>query len=328
MNSFLATDLGGTKILFQVLTEPGDIVVEQNYASAHFSCFEQALAEFLAQEVVQNCTIVASCVAVAGPVSDRYASVTNLPWQIDADSLAREFAIGRVMLCNDFEAVAHGISCLNENELVTLQQGEEDKSAPRAVLGAGTGLGQALLIPQNGKWQVIATEGGHADFGPRDRIQILLLEHLIERFGHVSYERLLSGAGLVAIYDFLRAVEQYEEDPALRQLMLVEDRAAAISQFALEAHDPLARESLQLFIKIYGAQAGNLALSVLPMGGLYIAGGIAAKNLAYFQHDDFLQAFRDKGKMVDLMAKIPVKLILQPNVGLIGACLLAQQSLL
>lgn len=328
MPTCLAVDLGGTSTRFSLITENQAVLLEQELASQHYASFDDVLTAFIAQHNVKTDDIASLCIAVAGPVAGRTASVTNLPWQIDADELSASFAINNVRLCNDFEAVAHGIACLTDEDVVTLQEGDSNLSSPRAVLGAGTGLGQAVLLPDDESWRVIATEGGHVDFAPTDRLQVLLLEHLRERFGHVSYERVLSGPGLASIYDFLRAIEQHDESPELRQAIMTGDAAAAISQYALQHQDDLASEALSLFIKIYGAQAGNLALNVIPQAGLYIAGAIAVKNLSPSYYDTFLTAFRDKGKMSALMEKIPVKLIMQTKVGLLGAQRLAIQSAL
>lgn len=325
MKHFLAADLGGTKILFQLTTEQGDVVLEKEVVSEKFTSFDMALAAFLAEDEAKGLNVDSACFAVAGPVSGRNASITNLPWQINADQLAEQFSIEHVHLCNDFAAVAHGISCLADDEIMTLQQGEPIEDAPRVVIGAGTGLGQAIMLPEGDSWRVVATEGGHADFAPTDDLQIALLEHILERFGHVSYERIVSGAGLVTIYEFLLIHQQHDENSALRQAMIAGDAAAAISQFALENKDEIAKQALDLFIKIYGAQAGNLALAVLPMAGLYIAGGIAEKNVQRFIDGPFRSAFLAKGKMAKLMHKVPVRLILQPKVGLLGAALLARQ---
>lgn len=326
MTTTLAVDIGGTKTLVQLTMENGQVLSEQEYVSQQFSRFDLILAEFLGQDKIKHCTIDQACFAVAGPVSGGDANVTNLPWQLNADELATTFNIKYIHLCNDFEAVAEGISCLAEDEIVTLQQGESDETMPRAVIGAGTGLGQALLFSSANGWQVVSTEGGHTDFAPTDNTQILLLEYLIARLDHVSYERVLSGAGLVTIYNFLRTHKQYDEDPHLHQAMIVQDPAAAISKFANEQRDPLALETLDLFIKIYGAQAGNLALTVMPRGGLYLAGGIAAKNIERFKQGGFVNAFVAKGRMQSLMEKIPVRLIIQPKVGLFGARLLAGKT--
>jgi len=327
MTYTLAADIGGTKILFQLMADNDVVVLEQEYASQQFASFDLVLAEFLGQDQIKDYVIERACFAVAGPVSGRDANVTNLPWQLNADDLSTQFNIQIVILCNDFEAVGYGISCLDDKDIVTLQHGAPVDGAPRAVIGAGTGLGQAFLLPEGDGWRVVATEGGHVDFAPRDNIQILLLEHLIERFGHASYERIVSGVGLVTIYDFLRAYKQYDENPSLRHAMMIQDPAAAISQFAIENSDSLAAEALKMFISIYGAQAGNLALLVLPRAGLYIAGGIAAKNLQQFKDGTFINAFNAKGKMSSLVEKIPVRLILQPKVGLMGAQYLAKNSL-
>lgn len=326
MSYILAADIGGTKTLFQLTSSLGDVVLEKEYVSQDFVSFDLVLAEFLNEGKVKECQVIRACFAVAGPVSGRDANVTNLPWVLNADDLRSKFALFSVHLCNDFEAVAHGISCLKEEDFVTLQQGEEDLSAPRAVIGAGTGLGQALLLPNGSGWSVVATEGGHTDFAPINQTQTLLLEHLIERFGHVSYERVVSGVGLVVIYEFLRAYQQADESSALREAMISDDPGSAISRFALEQDDALANEALNMFIQIYGQQAGNLALTVSPNAGLYLAGGIAAKNIERFKQGLFLESFNAKGRMKHLMERIPVRIIMQPKVGLFGAQLLAQQS--
>ncbi len=325
MKHFLAADLGGTKILFQLTTEQGNVVLEKEVISEKFNDFEGALAAFLAEDKITKLSITSACFAVAGPVSGSDASITNLPWQINADQLARQFAIKHVHLCNDFEAVAHGISSLADDEIITLQQGEPNEQSPRAVIGAGTGLGQAIMFPENKSWRVLATEGGHTDFAPTDDLQIALLEHVAEYFVHVSYERIVSGSGLVTIYEFLLIYQDLVDNTQLRQAMNSGDAAAVISQFALNKQDEIAEQALDLFIKIYGAQAGNLALNVLPMAGLYIAGGIATKNVQRFIDGPFLAAFLAKGKVSKLMHKIPVRLILQAKVGLLGADLLARQ---
>lgn len=227
MAFLLSVDIGGTKTLFQLSTDDNDVIYEQSFASAEYACFDDALSEFLNNELLNSLTIESACFAVAGPVLGRTGSVTNLPWQLNADDLADKFNIKHVHLCNDFEAVGYGISCLGEGDVLTLQQGQPVEDAPRAVIGAGTGLGQAILIAVNKKWKVIATEGGHIDFAPTNKKQILLLEHMMARFGQVSYERLVSGVGLVAIYEFLRAYKQYDEDPELRSAMIADDPGAA-----------------------------------------------------------------------------------------------------
>jgi len=324
----LAVDLGGTKVLFQLTLEHGEVLHESELASEDYKSFSDALKCFLQHERAQGILVKTACIAVAGPVNGTQARVTNLPWQIDANELENTFSITKVLLCNDFEAVGYGIDHLADDELITLQKGELSGSTNvRAVIGAGTGLGQAILTKTDEKWLVMPTEGGHVDFAPTTARQIVLLEHLIERFGHVSYERLLSGAGLVIIYEFLRSYLQKSESAALRNAMINGDAAAAISDFANQQHDPLAIEAMKMFFEIYGAQVANLALACLPYGGIYIAGGIAAKNLHWFEKSEFLAAFHKKGKMTSLMGHFPVHVIKQPHVGLKGARSLAQQIL-
>jgi glucokinase len=323
--AILAVDLGGTKILFQLSDEQGDVIAEQQLASQAFDSFDNALAEFLSLDAVKGQHIDCAGLAVAGPVNGRQAQVTNLPWQIDADALAEQFAIKQIVLCNDFEAIGYAIDALTESDILTLQMGHNAPAAKvRAVIGAGTGLGQAMLVKTEQGWQVLPTEGGHVDFAPADANQNLLLEHMRERFGHVSFERVLSGSGLVDIYEFLRSYLQKDEQEELRQAMINGDPAAAISQFA--SQDELAQQAMAMFFQIYGAQTGNLALSCLPFGGVYIAGGIAAKNLSWFENSQFLQAFAAKGKMQHLMSQFPIHVIKHPQVGLLGARIFAMQN--
>jgi len=323
MAYLLAADIGGTKTLMQLSTAAGEVILAERYHSADFPDFEQLLTTFLTP--INERHEITACFAVAGPVQGQSARVTNLPWQLNSLEIRARFDLKQVLLCNDFEAVGYGIESLSENELLVLQAGE-NRSGPRAVIGAGTGLGQAYLIAGQNGWQVYPTEGGHSDFAPADRTQLRLFEHLLERFGHVSYERVLSGEGLVTIYNFLRDYRQLEENPDCRLAMVNDDSANAISVFAREG-DPLAREAMVMFFDIYGAQAGNLALTVMSVGGLYIAGGMAAKNLELLEQSNFIHAFNSKGRMQDLMQAIPVKLILQPEIGLNGARLLAAKAM-
>ena len=323
MAYLLAADIGGTKTLMQLSTAAGEVILAERYSSADYPDFEQMLSAFLTP--ISDRRDITACFAVAGPVRGDSARVTNLPWQLNSLEIKARFDLKQVLLCNDFEAVGYGIESLSEDELLVLQAGDE-RLGPRAVIGAGTGLGQAYLIANDNGWQVYPTEGGHSDFAPADRTQLRLFEHLLERFGHVSYERVVSGEGLVTIYNFLRDYRQLEENPDCRVAMVNDDGAHAISVFARDG-DPLACEAMAMFFSIYGAQAGNLALTVMPTAGLYIAGGIAAKNLELLEQSNFLEAFNSKGRMQDLMQGIPVKLILQPEVGLNGARLLAAKAM-
>lgn len=321
----LAVDIGGTKTLCQLSTEDGGVIQEHEYISQQFVSFEALLHTFLSTVTMKTSMTIKACFAVAGPVLGRDATVTNLPWKFNADILAASFGFQSVQLCNDFEAVAIGISSLSEDEVITLNEGQPQVNGVRAVIGAGTGLGQALLLPNSDGWRVVATEGGHVDFAPRNDLQVALLSYLWTQFDHVSYERVVSGVGLVSIYDFLCQQNQDDVSATLTAAMAQGDAAAAISHHALIEQDSLATQALDMFIDVYGAQAGNLALTALARGGLYIAGGIAAKNRQRFQDGRFMGAFTDKGKMASLAKTIPVKLILQDKVGLKGARLLAMR---
>lgn len=327
MAYLLAADIGGTKTLCQLADEQGRIRLQQRFLSQDFESFELLLEAFLSLPEAQAVTIRSACIAVAGPVEGNFGRVTKLPWQLDASVLAERFQIEKVQLCNDFEAVGHGIAALEPSELETLHQGEPNLAMPRAVIGAGTGLGQAILVPENGDWRVLPTEGGHVDFAPQTSTQSLLLEQVQKRFGHVSYDRLVCGSGLETMYLFLRDYKQIQENPELRLAMLDSDPAAAISDYAASHNDPLSNQALDLFVSIYGAQAGNLALSVMARGGIYLAGGIVGKNIAKFREAGFLDAFHAKGRMQDLMEKMPVHVVLDPDVGLKGAHLLARKAM-
>ncbi len=321
MPTLLAADIGGTKTLLQISSADGDVLFNQRYVSSEFSSFDDLLAGFLYSLPADYLPIDAACLAVAGPIAGRTAKVTNLPWQIDADTLCRKLPVQKILLVNDFAAVGEGIACLTADDLIVLQAGKPDLSAPRAVIGAGTGLGQAFMTPISVGWQVWATEGGHTDFAPTDALQQQLLDFLLQQYVHVSYERLVSGMGLVNIYQFLCDLQQ-----TAPRLDATSDLAAQISELA-GLNDPLAQQTMQLFVNIYGAQAGNFALTVMPRGGLYLAGGIASKNQPLFTDGRFMQAFLAKGRMQPLLEDIPVYLIDSSETGLAGAALLAQKAL-
>ncbi|MEX1201194.1 MAG: glucokinase [Methylophaga sp.] len=321
MTTLLAADIGGTKTLLQISSVDGKVLFNKRFVSSDFARFDDLLAGFLNSLPTNYLPIDSACLAVAGPIIGRTAKVTNLPWQIDADVLCRTLPLQQVMLINDFAAVGEGIACLNSEDLTVLQAGKPDLSAPRAVIGAGTGLGQAFMTPISTGWQVWATEGGHTDFAPADALQQQLLDFLLQQYVHVSYERLVSGMGLVNIYQFLSDLQQ-----TAPQIDSTTDMPAKISELA-RLNDPLARQTMQLFVDIYGAQAGNLALTVMPRGGLYLAGGIASKNQPLFTDGRFMQAFLAKGRMQTLLEDIPVYLIRISETGLRGAALMARKAL-
>jgi glucokinase len=322
MNNFIAGDIGGTKTLLQVSAADGATLLQKSYSSADYAGLAEILDEFLREAGVPNVT--AACFALAGPVSGRRVKLTNLPWEVDADALAARFAIFRVLLINDFEAVGHGIAALLPGDLLALQPGVPQAQGVRVVVGAGTGLGVAWLSWVNGDYAVHASEGGHMDFAPADATQYALLQYLQQRHGHVSYERIVSGPGLVAIFEFLRDSRQGSPSPQLVAAMGEGDAAAAISRFAQQGDEPIAQMTLDLFVRIYGAFVGNLALVALPRGGIYVAGGIAAKIAATMQRGDFMRAFYDKGRYIELLASLPLHIVTNPQVGLLGANRMAQ----
>lgn len=324
----LAGDVGGTKTLLQLVEKQGDaqhLVYERRFDSMAHGDFNGIVREFLrAAEFLPAVAqpIVAACFGVAGPIHGQSAKITNLPWTIHAGAVGAEFGIVSVRLINDFVAVGHGIEALRQDDLVTLQAGEEETCGPRVVLGAGTGLGEGILVWRDGHYQALPSEGGHADFAPTDAEQIGLLQYLLPLFGHVSYERILSGAGLVKIFEYLASGRE-NSGSQLLQAMRAGDPAAAISEYGLDGRDPVAHRALDLFVAIYGAQAGNLALTGLATGGVYVAGGIAPKIIARLRQGGFVNAFNDKGRFAPLMRRMPVRVVMNQKVGLSGAALVA-----
>jgi glucokinase len=249
--------------------------------------------------------------------------VTNLPWEVDAGELSRCVDGRPVRLINDFAAVGYGIEALHAEDLLELQAGVPQARGVRAVLGAGTGLGQAILAWQGTGYEVLTGEGGHADFAPTNELQMGLLRFLRARLGRACWENVLSGPGLANIYAYLREHGGATPSAGLEQAVASGDPAAAVSEFALTGKDPVALQALDLFVEVYGAQAGNLALTCLPRGGLYVAGGIAPRILAALASGAFLRTFQAKGPMSDLLATIPVRVVKNAAVGVLGAALSA-----
>jgi glucokinase len=296
----IAGDVGGTKTLLRCVEDDGAVSAEQRFESGKYQSFDDLLRAFV--ERVPG-DIDAACFAVAGPVVAARAELTNLGWVMEEAALAHSFSIPRLSLINDFYAIALGVPLLAESDLVPLHRGQRDRTAPIGILGAGTGLGEAIVTWHEGVHQVIATEGGHADFAPQNEEQARLFTHLHAQLGHVSWERLVSGMGLVNIFTFLGGDEL---------------TPAAIAQLANDG-DERANHTFAIFVDLYGAEAGNMALRVLARGGVFLAGGIAAKNVERFTDGKFVEAFVRKGRFRALMETIPVDLIVNETVGLIGA---------
>jgi glucokinase len=337
MTVLLAGDIGGTKTilrLVETLTQNQyQILSSHRFASQDFTDLVPMVQQFLAMSAPTTSAPAAACFAIAGPVVERSAKLTNLSWPLLEESrLSEDLAIASVDLMNDFLAVGYGIPILQPADFCTLQNGEPQANGPIAVIGAGTGLGEAFLVSDGVLYHVYPSEGGHTDFAPRTELEFALSRYLLEKFGidRVSTERVVSGQGIVAIYQFLRDRQVAEESPELAaiartweqeigQTEKTVDLAAEVAKAALEERDSLCEQTLQIFVDAYGAEAGNLALKLLPTSGVYIAGGIAAKILPLLQKGNFLQNFRHKGRMSALLEKIPVHVVLNPEVGLLGA---------
>lgn len=324
MKLILAGDIGGTKTRLALLGVAGvqvQTVHEASYPSRDYAQFDELLDEFLTgKETPQHAAF-----GVAGPVQGRVAQTTNLPWRIEADSLQQRFGFARCSLLNDLEATACGLPALQAQDLLTLQAGVPQACGNGAVIAAGTGLGEAGLYWDGQCHQPFATEGGHASFSPGDELEIAFLRHLQQRHQHVSWERVVSGMGLLSLHEFLCGYRQAGVPDWLAEQMRSGDAAAAIASAALAGRDAICVETLDRFVHLYGAEAGNLALKVMSRGGLYLGGGIAPKILPLLQGGGFLAAFLNKGRMRPLLEAMPVRVILNDRAALFGPALRAAQ---
>jgi glucokinase len=340
MTLLLAGDIGGTKTILRLVESSESLelktLYEESYRSGDFNDLVPMVQKFLA--AANSTTPEKACFAIAGPVVNNTAKLTNLTWFLETERLSQQLGIAAVSLINDFAAVGYGIFGLSKQDLFTLQPGKYQNNAPMAVIGAGTGLGQGFLIKQGKQYQVFASEGGHADFAPRTELEFQLLKYLLDKHDiqRVSVERVVSGLGITSIYQFLRDRNIAPENPEIAQIVKTweqeagkaektADPGAAIGSAALAKSDRLSEQTIQMFVEAYGAEAGNLALKLLPYGGLYIAGGIAPKILPVIQNGSFMLNFTQKGRMRSLLEEIPVHIILNPQVGLIGAALSASR---
>ncbi len=319
----LAGDVGGTKVNLALFRyrEGLEIVAHQRYSSNDSPGLEYVVRQFLAETSSQRTsqTVEAAAFGIAGPIVGEIVKATNLPWVVDARVLRKTLGIEQVRMLNDLEATGYGIPLVRERELVVLNRGKEDPQGHGALIAAGTGLGEAFLYRQDGRLQPVASEGGHCSFAPRDELEIELLRYLWKRWNHVSFERLVSGPGLFNIYSFLRDTGRGEEPGWLAEEMSSEDPAAVISNAALEGRSELCGQALDLFVSLYGAEAGNLALKCKATGGLFVGGGIAPKILAALEKGGFVKAFTSKGRLSPVVENIPVRVILNPKTALLGA---------
>ncbi|MEW6323978.1 MAG: glucokinase [Nitrospirota bacterium] len=317
----LAGDIGGTKTvlaLYRNVSGKPEPVREEIFKSREFPQFERILIRFLAEKAPEPVTTL--CLGVAGAVRDGQCRTTNLPWLLDERKLAKEFDVKTVRLLNDLEAAAYGMLFLGREEMAVLHHGHGLPGRGNvAVIAAGTGLGEALLYWNGREHLPVSSEGGHADFAPQSDREIDLFKFLRAEFGHVSYERILSGPGLFNVYRFLRAAGGANEPPWLSEQLRQGDPSAIVAQAGLANADPLCVEALELFSFLYGAEAGNLALKTMATGGVYVGGGIAPKILAKLTDGAFMRGFTHKGRYTELMKTIPVMVALNSRAPLIGA---------
>lgn len=313
----LAGDIGGTNTRLALFD--GDLrrpVRLETFRSSRHSTLEEMLEIFAHGSPIGP---QAASFAVAGTIQNGHTEGVNLGWPVDAEMLASALSLPRVGLINDLEANAYGIAALGEGDVVTLNEGAPDAEGNQALISAGTGLGQAGLFWDGVSHRPFATEGGHTDFAPLGELELHLQRYVHEKHGHVSYERVCSGMGLVTIHSFLCELRGAREKPSLLLELEGPHPAAAIGHAGLSGSSPTCVEALELFVSIYGAQAGNLALMLLATGGVYVGGGIAPKILSKLREGAFMRSFVAKGRFAPLLERIPVRVILNDKAALLGA---------
>lgn len=345
----LAGDIGGTKTnlaLYEWTTSRVEPVRLESFHSSDYKSLDDILVEFLTPPKAptpltslgtegtrpgkqgdplpaEPVKLAAACFGIAGPVIDNHSETTNLPWVVDGPSIAKQFSIPRVQLLNDLEATAYGIAWLRPGELEILNAGSPPKKRQAlALIAAGTGLGEAILFWDGKSYRPMPSEGGHTDFAPNNDQEIELLRYLRGQYLHVSYERILSGPGLHAVYEFLRDTKK-NEPTWLAEKIKAGNPAAEIAQAGLQGQVEIAKQTLDLFATIYGAEAGNLALKALSLDGVYVGGGIAPKLITKLHDGTFMKAFTNKGRYKRLMTQMPVKVIMNQQTALLGAASVA-----
>ncbi len=314
----LAGDIGGTNArlaYFQPQNGHLRLVSERVFPSRQHHELGEIVVKFLDDSGTRP---EAACFGIAGPVRNGRVETSNLPWVIEQSSLAKQIHLP-TLLINDLEASAWGIGALSSNDLVPLNAVAGPAVGNQGVIAPGTGLGEAGLFWDGKAHHVFACEGGHSDFGPQNELQIELLRFLTKRFGHVSYERVLSGPGLVNVYEFLKESGLAKESPDLAAQMASGDPAAVISKAAIDGSSDLAEKALDIWISVYGAEASNLALKVMATGGLFLAGGISPKILSKLKNSLFMESFLSKGRLRPLVEAIPVQVVTNEKAGLLGA---------
>jgi glucokinase len=319
----LAGDVGGTKVhlaLYSFINGNLQHTRDHRYPAKDYSGLEEIVREFLAADEVTS-----ACFGVPGPVRDGRLRLTNLPWTLDSRELARNLKIEHIFLINDLEANGYGVAELKADQIYTLSEGDASQIGNRALIAAGTGLGEGILA-WNGKTHIpMPSEGGHADYAPRNEDEIDLLRYLKQKYnGRISFERVVAGMGITNIYDFLRDVRGMEEPAWLRDRLASEDPNAVITELALAAKSEICEKTLDMYVSAYGAEAGNLALKILSVGGLYLGGGIAPRILEKLKDGTFIKSFTDKGRLSQLLINMPVRVILESRAALLGAAAYAE----
>lgn len=315
----LAGDVGGTSTRLAFFTvESGrlNLVIEKDYPSRRHKSLDEIVGEFVSHH---RLAVEYACFGIAGPVQHGRVETPNLPWVVNQEALSRELRIESVWLINDLLANTYGILALEAKDFVVLNAGSANASGNAAVISTGTGLGEAGAYWDGKQYHPFACEGGHADFAPRNELEIDLLKYLLAKFGHASWERVVSGPGLRNIFDFLRETGRGEAPVWLIAEMEGKDPSAVISQAALEGKSELCVQALDLFISCFGAEAGNLALKFLASGGVFVGGGIAPKIIQRLRGQTFIEAFTDKGRFKHLLEAVPVRVILNDKTALLGA---------
>ena len=315
----LAGDIGGTntRLAFIKAKNGGmQIIFEKTFSSRERTSLESTLVEFLS---LYNCDLIGASFGIAGPVRNGRCEATNLPWVVDSKTVARQLRLKQVGLINDLVANAYGIAVLQSKDFVILNKGARNARGNKAIISAGTGLGEAGMYWDGEVHRPFASEGGHADFAPRNHLEMELLDYSLKRYPRVSYERLVSGPGLVNTYQFLRDTGKGDEPPWLAEQLRHGDPAPIISQHALDGKSSLCGQAIEIFVSLYGAEAGNLALKLMATGGVYLGGGIAPKIISKMKEPAFMNAFTTKGRMRPLLQDMPVRLIMNPKTALLGA---------
>jgi glucokinase len=326
----LAGDVGGTKVHLALYNFNGGTLTpvrDEKFPATQFASLDDVVKKFLAGMDDEKPQIMASCFGCPGPVRDGRLKLTNLPWTLDARDLQKSLGIEHIFLINDLEANGYGIPELAQDKVFTLHKGDPSAVGHRGLVSAGTGLGECLLIWDGHlrRHLPIPSEGGHTDFAPRNDREIALLQYLRKQLnGRVSYERVMSGIGIKNVYAFLRDDQKMDEPQWLRERMAAEDPNAVIGQCAEDGSSEICAETLQIFVSVFGAEAGNVALKVLAMGGIYLGGGIAPKILKTMQNGCFTDAFLDKGRLSPLLHNVPVRVILDDTCALLGAAAYAE----